>query len=115
MLENSAKMVRLNFLIVFVVFTAQLLLAVYFTKSNLSLCLGTLLMFFLGTTTYLSVKLLLWGGNPIVGILVLSAKVPITIGAIYFLFKMPEYHMHSFLVGVLIVLPCLVILSYRNL
>lgn len=96
-------------------FFIQFFTAYSYLDSKLSLILGSGLMILLATSIFLSVKLFFSGTNPVLGSLILFSKIPLTIGSIYLIFQWPELQILSFVVGVLIVLPCLVIVSYRKL
>lgn len=102
-------------LLISFLFLIQFLVAYRYVESALSLSLGCLMMILLATSIILSVKLFFSGSHPILGGLILFSKIPITIISVYLIFQWPDLELFSFLIGVLIVLPCLVISSYRKL
>jgi hypothetical protein len=106
---------NVSYFLSFLLFILQFLAAYSFLDSKLSLILGCGLMILLATSIFLSVKLFFSGTNPVLGSLILFSKIPLTIGSIYLIFQWPELEILSFVIGVLIVLPCLVIVSYRKL
>jgi hypothetical protein len=102
-------------IIIALLFIFELWLASLFVSSEMSLVLGAFLMMLLSTSIILSVKLFMSDQHPILGPAVLFAKAPVTILSLYFIFKWQGFESFSFVIGVLIVLPCLVLLSYRKL
>jgi hypothetical protein len=102
-------------LITSVVFILEFLVAYQYVSSKVSLILGCILMMFLSFSIFFSVKLFLSDNHPVLGPIVLLAKAPILITFIYLIFQWSKFDIVSFVVGVLILLPCLVIVSYRKI
>lgn len=105
----------MSFISAILIYSIQFFIASIFVDSKLSLIFGSGLMLLLATMIFFSVKLLFSGSNPVLGFLILFSKIPLTIISVYLIFKWPDLGVLSFVIGVLIVLPCLVIVSYRKL
>lgn len=97
-----------------IVFFIEFIIAYRYVQSSLSLVMGCFIMLFVSISTFISVKIFLNEGHPLLGPSILLAKVPITLLSIYIIFRSPSFEIYSFFVGLLIVLPCLVIVSYRK-
>ncbi len=89
-------------------------IAINFISSNLSYIFGSFTMVYLSISIMLSVMFSLNKNNPVIGTMVLATKAPITILIIYILYQSGHFETFSFILGILIVLPSLVILSYRK-
>lgn len=89
-------------------------LTLKFTPSKVSFIVGLMTMIYLSLSILYSVHLSLLQKTTFLSFLVLFLKAPITILIIFLLYRSGHFESFSFMTGVLIVLPILVILSYRK-
>lgn len=103
-----------NLILAALIFVALFFLANQYVQSAYSLIFGTTVMIFTSSSIIMSVKCLFSESYQIFGVLILLIKTPITLLLLYFFLKSDHYDIFSFAIGVLILLPSLVILSYRK-
>lgn len=97
-----------------ILFIALFWISWVYVSSKISFIIGLLLMTFLVGSIFLSVKFILNKSNPILGILLLFSKAPILVFTLFYVQKLKGFDNYSFMTGVLILLPSLVLLSYRK-
>lgn len=99
---------------VLVLFLTLFFIATKSLPSTTSLLYGSLLILFVFVSIFFSIKFFFNKETLLLGFSILVLKLPLTLGFIYWAFKQQDFDTLSFLIGMLIVLPCLVILSYRK-
>lgn len=114
MLKNKSPNFKL-YLGSFLNFVILFLISSYFVASLISLLVGIFTMVYLSVSILLSVYLSMNKRSSVLSGLILIAKAPVAISVIYIMSKLGIFEAFSFVVGVLIVLPSLVILSYRKI
>lgn len=91
----------------------QMAFVLYFWGHPKYVLAGSFTMIFSVTIIYYAVKSITSGGNLILALLLMFMKYPVIVLSMYVLFKQPDFNVISYAAGLFIILPCLVILSYR--
>lgn len=96
------------------IFLGLFLVTNFFVNDFKYLSFGAGTMLFSATTIFLAVKSILNGTNLVLAISFLLFKYPIIGLLLYGLSKQQDFNIMAYAIGILIVLPCLVIMSYRK-
>lgn len=108
------KKTKIKFFTTILWLVASGLVASNFINSKIGLISGMALVLLAVISTTLTVKLFFSKKYKLVGFVLAILKLPATLGFMYWATLVANFDTLSFLIGMLIVLPCLVILSYRK-
>lgn len=103
-----------NTLLALSVLVIQIIIAYSLAGGFWFIIAGALTMLFSVSIIYYAVKSIMNNQNLIFSILLMFSKYPIVILCMYLITKRPDFNVISYASGILIILPCLVILSYRK-
>lgn len=103
-----------NSSLVLFVWVGLTLLSCLFLGGYKYILAGSLTMIFCVTIIYFAVKSIMNEKNIILALFVMFSKYPIVVVSMFMLSKQPDFNAISYAVGLLNVLPCIVILSYRR-
>lgn len=108
------KQTKTKFFSLIFLYPVFITVTLVFTPSTKSLLQGLFLILFIYFSISFSVKFFFNAKHVLWGFLILITKLPVTLIFMLWAFKQSDFHALSFIIGLLIVLPCLVILSYRK-
>lgn len=103
-----------NLVLTFFMWIGFTLLSCLFLDGYKYILAGSLTMIFCVTIIYFAVKSIINEKNIIWALFAMFSKYPIVAVSMFMLSKQPDFNAISYAVGLLNVLPCIVILSYRR-